>query len=89
MANLGTTSLSGVSVQYTNEKHDPNFTNNVISAMGPKASPRMREVMTGLIRHLHDFARETNLTVSEWMAGVEMVPLFIPLLPSPAPKERN
>jgi Catechol dioxygenase N terminus len=73
MANLETTSLNGAPVQNMIEKHDPNFTNSVISAMGPKTNPRMREVMVGLICHLHDFARETNLTVSEWMAGVEMV----------------
>jgi hypothetical protein len=73
MAKVETKSLNGTIVQPMLEKHDPNFTDNVILAMGPKTSPRMREVMTGLIRHLHDFARETNLTVSEWMAGVDMV----------------
>jgi catechol 1,2-dioxygenase len=52
---------------------DPNFTDNVIHAMGPKTSPRMREVMTSLIRHVHDFARETELTVDEWMAGVQLM----------------
>lgn len=64
---------NGIPAQKTKDYHDPNFTENVIAAMGPKTSPRMREVMTSLIRHLHDFARETNLTVSEWMAGVELV----------------
>lgn len=29
--------------------------------------------MSGLIRHLHDWARETELTVDEWMAGVNMI----------------
>jgi len=33
----------------------------------------MREVMTSLIRHVHDFARETELTVDEWMAGVQLI----------------
>jgi Catechol dioxygenase N terminus len=74
-------SSNSIPVQTTKDNRDPNFTNNVISAMGPKTSPRMREVMTGLIRHLHDFARETNLTVSEWMAGVELV-LPFPLNPT-------
>ncbi|OAA50498.1 catechol dioxygenase [Metarhizium rileyi] len=49
------------------------FTQNVIDAMGPKTDPRLREVMTGLIRHIHDFAREVRLTTDEWMAGVEMI----------------
>ena len=52
---------------------DPHFTQNVIDAMGPKTNPRMREVMTAMIKHLHDFAREVNLTVDEWMQGVELL----------------
>lgn len=54
-------------------RFDPNFTNLVNNAMGPKTSPRMREVMTALTQHLHDFAREVELTVDEWMAGVELI----------------
>lgn len=54
-------------------KFDPNFTQNVIEAMGPKTSPRMREVMGCLIKHVHDFAREVELTVDEWMLGVELL----------------
>lgn len=49
------------------------FTANVISSMGPATSPRMREVMGVFIQHIHDFARETNLTVDEWLAGVQMI----------------
>lgn len=55
------------------ERFDPNYTQHVIDATGPKTTPRMREVMSGLIRHLHDWARETELTVDEWMAGVNMI----------------
>ncbi|KIV86045.1 hypothetical protein PV11_01685 [Exophiala sideris] len=54
-------------------RFDPNFTQHVIDAMGPKTTPRMREVMTSLTRHLHDFAREVELTVDEWMEGVQMI----------------
>jgi catechol 1,2-dioxygenase len=54
-------------------KYDPNFTKNVINSMGPGTSPRMRQVMTALIQHVHDFAREVDLTVDEWMAGVELI----------------
>lgn len=53
--------------------YDPNFTQSVIDAIGPKASPRTREVMSALIRHLHDFAREVNLTYDEWMMGVKFI----------------
>ena len=54
-------------------RFDPNFTQNVIDAMGPKTSPRLRQVMASLVRHVHDFARETELTVDEWMAGVQLI----------------
>ncbi|KAF4628045.1 hypothetical protein G7Y89_g10107 [Cudoniella acicularis] len=54
-------------------RFDPNFTQHVIEATGPKATPGMRQVMGSLIRHLHDFARENEITVDEWMAGVNMI----------------
>ncbi|KAI1376814.1 hydroxyquinol 1,2-dioxygenase [Hypoxylon crocopeplum] len=54
-------------------EYDPHFTERVINATGPKTNPRVRQLMTGLIRHLHDFARENDLTVEEWMRGVQMV----------------
>jgi hydroxyquinol 1,2-dioxygenase len=32
--------------------------------------PRLAEIMTALIRHLHEFAREVRLTEAEWMAAI-------------------
>lgn len=55
------------------DRFDPNFTQNVINATGQKTSPRIRKVMASLIQHIHDFARENEITVDEWMRGVEMV----------------
>ncbi|KAF2206763.1 hypothetical protein CERZMDRAFT_119245 [Cercospora zeae-maydis SCOH1-5] len=52
---------------------DKEWTEQIIRAMGPKTDDRLREVMGPLIRHIHDFAREVNLTVDEWMAGVQLV----------------
>lgn len=54
-------------------KFNPDFTQSVINATGPKATPRIRQLTSSLIQHLHDFARENKLTVDEWMAGVELV----------------
>ena len=56
-------------------KFNPDFTDAVINATGPKATPRVRQLTAGLIRHLHDFARENELTVDEWMTAVELVRL--------------
>jgi catechol 1,2-dioxygenase len=49
------------------------FTSHVIRSMGEKTSPRLREVMGSFIQHIHDFARETQLTMDEWMMGVDMI----------------
>jgi hypothetical protein len=54
-------------------RFDPNFSQHVIDAIGPKATPRAREVMSALIRHVHDFAREVELTFDEWMMGVNFI----------------
>ncbi|HLI79337.1 MAG TPA: intradiol ring-cleavage dioxygenase [Candidatus Binataceae bacterium] len=34
---------------------------------------RLKEVMTALIRHVHEFAREVKLTPAEWMKGIEFL----------------
>ena len=49
------------------------FTDTVVNAMGPNTSPRVREVMTALIRHMHDFAREVKLTTPEYLAACDFV----------------
>ncbi|RCI07784.1 hypothetical protein L249_5669 [Ophiocordyceps polyrhachis-furcata BCC 54312] len=51
------------------------FTDGVVNAFGPGASPRIREVMTALIRHSHAFVREVNLTTDELMQALRVVNL--------------
>ncbi|KAK9342146.1 Intradiol ring-cleavage dioxygenase [Lipomyces starkeyi] len=51
---------------------DP-YTASVISATGSNASPRVRQVFASLISHLHDFIRESKVTVDEWMLGVDLI----------------
>ncbi|KAL1889610.1 hypothetical protein Cpir12675_005713 [Ceratocystis pirilliformis] len=55
------------------DRWDPTFTKRVLSTMGPNMTPRNRELMGSLISHLHDFAREVELTNDEWMAGVQFI----------------
>lgn len=54
-------------------QYDTTFTDKVIAATGPNANARLVEVMPSLVRHLHAFAREVNLTVAEWVAAVDFV----------------
>ncbi|KAL3474214.1 Intradiol ring-cleavage dioxygenase [Aspergillus californicus] len=55
------------------DRFDPAFTDKVVNAMGDKTEPRFRQLMASLIRHVHDFARENELTIDEWMAGVQLM----------------
>ena len=50
-----------------------NITEVYASYFGDDTDPRTKEIMTSLARHLHDFAREVNLTHDEWRAGLEIM----------------
>lgn len=65
--------------------YDPDFTENVVNLMGPKTPERARVVLGSLIRHIHEFAREVELTPEEWMAGVH----FINSIGQISTKQRN
>ena len=47
-----------------------NITDVFMSYVSEDSDPRMREIMGGLVKHLHEFARETNLTHDEWRKGI-------------------
>ncbi|WP_170461688.1 dioxygenase [Ruegeria arenilitoris] len=47
-----------------------NITDVFMAYLSKDTDPRMREIMGSLVKHLHDFARETNLTHDEWRAGI-------------------
>ncbi|KAJ0278993.1 hypothetical protein COL940_006968 [Colletotrichum noveboracense] len=49
------------------------FTKQVIASMGKETDPRLRVILTSFIQHIHDFAREVDLTTDEWMMGVNMI----------------
>lgn len=49
------------------------FTTAVVQTIGSKADPRVRAIFSNLIHHLHDFTRKSEITVSEWMQGVDMM----------------
>jgi len=45
----------------------------VLKKLESAKDPRFKEVMTSLIRHLHAFVRETELTEAEWFAGIQFL----------------
>jgi len=54
-------------------KFDPNFTDHVIGITGKNTPDRARLVIGSLIRHIHDFTREVELTTDEWLMGVQFI----------------
>jgi len=45
----------------------------VLKKLEGAKDPRFKQVMTSLIRHLHAFVRETELTEAEWFAGIQFL----------------
>lgn len=41
--------------------------------VGPKADKRVKEVTNSLVKHLHAFVKETNVTLDEWRYGIEFL----------------
>ncbi|KAK7409137.1 hypothetical protein QQX98_008687 [Neonectria punicea] len=70
---LKSASLTGKPQAAAEEGLGQEFTSHVINSFGPSTDPRLREVMGSFVQHIHDFAREVNLTVDEWLMGVDMI----------------
>ena len=51
--------------------NEDNITELAAARWGTARDARLAEIMTALVRHLHDFAREVRLTEPEWMAGIQ------------------
>lgn len=50
-----------------------NITAEATARLAETPNRRLKEIMTALTRHLHDFAREVRLTSDEWMTGIEFL----------------
>ena len=55
------------------EFDEKSITEAVISRMDDCDDPRFKQVMTSLVRHLHDFVRDVKLTEAEWMTAVQFL----------------
>ncbi len=49
------------------------ITESVLRSLEQTPNPRLKQVMTSLIRHLHDFVREVELTEAEWMQAIQFL----------------
>lgn len=50
---------------------EDNITELAVARWATARSPRLAEIMTALVRHVHEFTREVRLTEDEWLAAVE------------------
>ncbi len=50
-----------------------NITQAVLARFADTPSPRLHEIMTSLVQHLHAFAREVKLTEDEWFQGIQFL----------------
>jgi hydroxyquinol 1,2-dioxygenase len=57
-------------MQVINEK---TITDAAIEQMSGTPDPRLKQIMESLVRHLHDFAREVDLTPEEWLEGIRFL----------------
>ena len=49
------------------------ITNAVLEVQSRCTDPRLQQIMSNLVRHLHDFAREVQLTQEEWFAAIRFL----------------
>ena len=50
---------------------EDNITDLAAERWSSAHDPRLAQLMSALVRHLHDFAREVRLTEAEWMAAIQ------------------
>src|SRR4051812_16577625 len=50
-----------------------NITQAVIARFAETPDPRLKEIITSLVQHLHAFARDVKLTEAEWFQGIEFL----------------
>jgi hydroxyquinol 1,2-dioxygenase len=50
---------------------EDNITDLAVERWATAKDPRLAQIMTAFVRHLHDFAREVRLSEAEWMAAIQ------------------
>jgi len=50
-----------------------NITDAVVASLGEAKDARLKTVMTSLIRHLHDFVRDVDLSFDEWNSAIDFL----------------
>ena len=61
--------LSAMATDFTEET----AANAVVDSFAKTPDPRLRELLSSLVRHLHAFVRETEPTIAEWERAIEFL----------------
>lgn len=54
----------------TRDFDEHSITEAVLERFAATPDPRLKQVLSSLVRHLHDFARDVELTEAEWLAAI-------------------
>jgi hydroxyquinol 1,2-dioxygenase len=54
-------------------KTEDDITAEVLARFSETPDPRLREIMLGLIKHLHAFVKDVRLTEAEWFQAIEVL----------------
>jgi hydroxyquinol 1,2-dioxygenase len=54
-------------------RREEQLTEEVLRSFNRTTSPRVRELLQGLVRHLHSYAREVRLTEAEWRFAIDFL----------------
>jgi hydroxyquinol 1,2-dioxygenase len=52
---------------------EPTIGERVIDSLAATPDPRLKEIMTSLLTHLHAFVQEVNLAEAEWLSGIRFL----------------
>lgn len=52
---------------------EENITEAVVNTFANTENPRVKEILTSLVKHLHAFVREVELTEEEWLYGIQFL----------------
>src|SRR3984957_9209650 len=64
---------TGASDKLRHSTSEDDITAAVLERFAATADPRLRQIMLALIKHLHEFVKEVELTETEWFQGIEIL----------------
>jgi hydroxyquinol 1,2-dioxygenase len=57
----------------TRDFNENSITDAVVARFADTPDPRLKQILTSLVRHAHDFVRDVELTQDEWFAAIQFL----------------